>query len=677
MLLDFLLADEHRARGAWQEWTSNNRFEDIDSVSYLLVPQLTRRLKQLALQYPAMKKLEGIHKSHWYSNNLLLLGLADVVEHFRSRGIESLVIKGISAGRYYREDIGIRPMVDTDILIRPVDLPAALEILADTGWRTDPAYSDSMIRNTLRYRDKACSFRKGNVGIDLHWYATHIDFSRGTHEELWSNRVPISVQSFNFTVPSDIGLLYLLCLHAMRFEANVRILWITDIVHLMWTAGNNLDWDRLADIGRRAYTDHIVHAALAGLAERYGNLPEGCHRAPRSTRLTRRIRDWELNGILSSPVARQHRSRLAAFLLNLRRNWQRDDPDWQGMGKWRYVSRRGIRVAERIARRIVPWKARRVIFRSLLPKPGINTALHRKVPALDLCRPVTFSNTGSGYQWLLEGWSSSEEAWTWGVENRMKMIIRALESQPYPRLIAFAADVYQPRDAQRNTVEISIGWVPSTRWPFAGNTGEFPQRLLLLPRDEIAPASGVDIAFCIDRLHSPVDFERSLDDRPLGLRLHQLMACQTLDISANEVVSFQRGGNGVQYLDDGWSHPELEGTWSVGEVSGLILPLKGKARGNPELEFEWQPYRGRAYRIDAISVKINNGADQSLVPQQEDFQITRLQAGLSKASGQDVLVLRFRIRNTHIRHLRPEDGETRQLGFRLRRITLIETTDVQ
>ncbi|AIO33465.1 putative membrane protein [Burkholderia cenocepacia] len=45
-------------------------------------------------------------------------------------------------------------------------------------------------------------------------------------------------------------------------------------------------------------------------------------------------------------------------------------------------------------------------------------------------------------------------------------------------------------------------------------------------------------------------------------------------IARDDTLSFDIGGNGVRYMDSGWSHQESWGTWSDAREASIVLPLK-------------------------------------------------------------------------------------------------------
>jgi hypothetical protein len=95
--------------------------------------------------------------------NLLLLGeLDDVLQALEPAASAPILLKGAALLRTVYDDAGMRPMNDIDLLLRQLDVPAALRLLAGLGYAVDQPFT---------YWGEVAAHRQGRflADVDLHW----------------------------------------------------------------------------------------------------------------------------------------------------------------------------------------------------------------------------------------------------------------------------------------------------------------------------------------------------------------------------------------------------------------------------------------------------------------------------------------------------------------------------
>jgi len=96
-------------------------------------------------------------------NLKLLHALNTILEPLNRKGIQVVLMQGISLLQQVYPDVGLRPMKNMDLWVLPKDYQSLVDALLGQGFETD-ALSPS-------------TFRKGETGLDIH---THI---------LWADRI--------------------------------------------------------------------------------------------------------------------------------------------------------------------------------------------------------------------------------------------------------------------------------------------------------------------------------------------------------------------------------------------------------------------------------------------------------------------------------------------------------
>lgn len=80
------------------------------------------------------RRLAGSYAKAWAANARTLARLGELLAAFEREGIRVILLKGAHLAFLAYRDIGMRPMVDVDILLREDDLPAAERLLAGSGY---------------------------------------------------------------------------------------------------------------------------------------------------------------------------------------------------------------------------------------------------------------------------------------------------------------------------------------------------------------------------------------------------------------------------------------------------------------------------------------------------------------------------------------------------------------
>jgi hypothetical protein len=142
-------------------------------------------------------------------------------------GIPFVLLKGMALLATVYADIGLRPMDDMDLWVRPQDRRRFAALLADAGYRQDPLYPDT--------------FQKGRVVVDLHTHPLGADrirsrkyLIRDNSVALFSRAAPVRLSENIFLCPAEFDQLVLLSIHAFKHGLQ-RMSWMADVLHL--TAG--------------------------------------------------------------------------------------------------------------------------------------------------------------------------------------------------------------------------------------------------------------------------------------------------------------------------------------------------------------------------------------------------------------------------------------------------------
>jgi len=143
-------------------------------------------------------------------------------------------------------------MSDADLLVCPGDALQALEVLRSAGWRMVGEHApDVSGRNEKAFRAPG-----HDSVVDLHWrMEPWVTGTPDRDDALWAEASPVDVGGRSMLAPAPHDLALHIILHAFRSEWERVVRWIPDLVLLLRTAGDSLDWDAFT---RRAVTGRVT-----------------------------------------------------------------------------------------------------------------------------------------------------------------------------------------------------------------------------------------------------------------------------------------------------------------------------------------------------------------------------------------------------------------------------------
>ncbi len=204
-------------------------------------------------------------------NMLLLHALEDVLAHLVAEGIEVIVLKGAALALTVYQNIGLRPMSDVDLLIRPAQASAALHVMSELGYTHEAR--GTRPGDILAHECEVALTKPDPDApmIELHWslidsphYQRVIDM-----DWLWATARPLMVRDTPALMLGPEAQVLHLCAHLALHHpspAQPHLLWLNDIVEVIRHYQGELDWDELL---RRAQMYDLVlplQRILPGLA---------------------------------------------------------------------------------------------------------------------------------------------------------------------------------------------------------------------------------------------------------------------------------------------------------------------------------------------------------------------------------------------------------------------------
>ncbi len=217
---------------------------------------------------------------------------AGLAGSFSAAGVELVILRGPALGLTVYPRPFLRPFSDLDLLVGREDLPRARQLLEAAGLRPPPGtFPDRYFERW--HLHLPYNHPETGLPVELHWALDHpYTLSLIEYRELFakSRTVRFEGQPIPVLAPEDRVLT--LALHLVKHcpflpelleEDDLPsillrgrwLLWVLDLRRAIVPAGEQLDWEAIAEKARRRHLERETSAALAAVAAVYGSLPDG------------------------------------------------------------------------------------------------------------------------------------------------------------------------------------------------------------------------------------------------------------------------------------------------------------------------------------------------------------------------------------------------------------------
>ena len=244
-LLQAALAPPSQARAAWQRWREQNREGPGHHTHNRMLPLIARRLSPESLDEADRLFLRGLYRYHWTRNQLLSNCAAAILGTLQQAGIDTLLLKGLALAHLTYQDLGVRPMHDFDVLVRPAQRDQAVAVLEQAGW----TYTAPMPALSA---DHGCEFRNAaDQRFDLHWFATDESRWPGADDDLWENSRPLQIGAAGTLALSPGHQLMHVLIHGVKVTGANPCIWVADACAIL-DSESKIEWSKfLASVRRR------------------------------------------------------------------------------------------------------------------------------------------------------------------------------------------------------------------------------------------------------------------------------------------------------------------------------------------------------------------------------------------------------------------------------------------
>jgi len=229
------------AEGAVEPWQSMAECAERQAMAPLLYFELQRA----GLAHAVPSEVLGTLREAFHANAACNLGmfheLGAILDALNRPGVAAIVLKGAFLAQAVYANPALRLMGDLDILVRPDDVPTAIERLSDLGYGVVAP----------PWINVGCDIELGAPArlakLELHWGLTGEDDNYEIPVDLlWETARPLSISGRSALGLAPEELLIYLCYHAANkhlFMQGLRSL--VDVDQTVRRYGQAVDWDRI------------------------------------------------------------------------------------------------------------------------------------------------------------------------------------------------------------------------------------------------------------------------------------------------------------------------------------------------------------------------------------------------------------------------------------------------
>lgn len=240
----------------------------------------------------ATEKFLDMHRTEMLQNLFLESELQKVLHAFNDAAIPLLLFKGPALAYTIYPRAELRTYHDFDALIKPDDVDRAHELLKRMGYSFYNEYRADGVdeqRTGYNYSLQHPGFPY-SVLIELHTAPHSSEIGTlSDREALWKNAMAITLLGQPTVTMNAVDHLLYLCWH-YRFHGFARLIWLYDLVMMVRTYGDGLDWTSLISSARRQHMATTLFYCFSWCRDVFGvAIPESVFVQLRPPLLTRLI----------------------------------------------------------------------------------------------------------------------------------------------------------------------------------------------------------------------------------------------------------------------------------------------------------------------------------------------------------------------------------------------------
>lgn len=225
-----------------------------------LIPLLSTHLHAAGVAIPGgvRQQLQGYYMQHAHAARLREQVLAQLLRLYRDAGIDVLLLKGAALAQLVYPQSLLRPMRDIDILVRAADAPRAQALLAEIGFTAPVSPTAGLEPGHHHLAAIKRAIDGFSISVEVHHGLNLNEPGRPPRafEDLATAAQPLTIGGVPALTLGCEDTLWHIYRHAFCMPLGyepLRLIWVADLVTLVETWLDRIDWDRVAHQHPAAY----------------------------------------------------------------------------------------------------------------------------------------------------------------------------------------------------------------------------------------------------------------------------------------------------------------------------------------------------------------------------------------------------------------------------------------
>jgi len=263
LLLRAAFLDRQPAIAAYKIWRERLDLDALNLGSQRVMALLYENLKTHGVEDPLMDRLRGVTRYAWFSNQNLISAAKPVFRALNESGIPFILLKGMALVASLPEQSRLRPMGDIDILVRPDQVAAAIDVLSSCGWWAYYGTHD-LAKQLMADGLESYGFERGqHLYLDLHSHLLKLSRWPDADAALWQRVRKATLGDTACRLPCFEDQVLHACVHGAPWAPIGALRWAADTIVILRATGSGFDWDYLLDQAK----DRRVIAPVRGCLE--------------------------------------------------------------------------------------------------------------------------------------------------------------------------------------------------------------------------------------------------------------------------------------------------------------------------------------------------------------------------------------------------------------------------
>jgi len=252
LLLAYLSEDPHLidqiqlAEVSAADWQALAALSQEQGVTPLLYRHIMKTPGSANIPEDFLQNLREISLSTLKRNLRIFKDVGQILRALAEQKIPVIPLKGVYLAEKVYGNIGLRSMVDVDLLVHRPDLARAMVVMEGLGYR--PLYPLDIERECQNWHHLPKLLRHGSMNLEFHWTLLPVNSPfHITIEQLWDRSQSAILEGVEVRIMAPEDLLLHLCLHVAYMDSfSGKLRPFCDIAWTIQTFKKKLDWERLA-----------------------------------------------------------------------------------------------------------------------------------------------------------------------------------------------------------------------------------------------------------------------------------------------------------------------------------------------------------------------------------------------------------------------------------------------